>query len=159
MLDEYNKKRKFTKTPEPKGGEEKKKNKKLKFVVQKHAATRLHYDFRLEKDGVLVSWAVPKGVPETVGEKHLAVHVEDHPLEYGSFEGDIPKGNYGAGHVDIWDQGFYKPIKWDDKVVEIILVGERLSGRYSLVKTNLGGQEKNWLIIKNKPKTYPQQSL
>lgn len=151
-LEEYNKKRNFQNTPEP-SGEVGKAAEKLKFVVQKHAASRLHYDFRLEKDGVLASWAVPKGVPEKIGEKRLAVHVEDHPLDYGDFEGDIPKGNYGAGHVDIWDHGYYVPIKWDGKVVEIILAGKRMQGRYSLVKTNFGsGKQDSWLFIKNKLK-------
>src|SRR5262245_21545617 len=97
-LDAYRRKRDPSKTPEPFGGES---GDTLRFVVQRHAARSLHYDFRLERDGVLLSWAVPKGVPLTLGERHLAVHVEDHPLDYGDFEGEIPAGQYGAGTVEI----------------------------------------------------------
>lgn len=153
VLEEYNKKRRFEETPEPTGESSQKEDQKLIFTVQKHDASRLHYDFRLEHKGVLASWAVPKGIPEEIGEKRLAVHVEDHPLDYATFEGDIPKGNYGAGHVDIWDKGFYQPIKWDEKVVEVILAGQKMQGRYSLVKTNFGsGKQESWLLIKNKLK-------
>ncbi len=105
-LEKYNRKRKFQETPEPKGRV--RKNPDPIFVVQRHAARRLHFDFRLQINGALASWAVPKGPPQEVGEKRLAVHVEDHPIEYAKFEGDIPKGNYGAGHVDIWDRGTFE---------------------------------------------------
>ncbi len=105
-LTEYKRKRDPKKTPEPFGG--KKKTKAPIFVVQRHDARRLHYDFRLERNGALASWAVPKGVPLEPGAQHLAVHVEDHPLEYGSFEGEIPAGQYGAGTVEIWDRGTYE---------------------------------------------------
>ena len=104
-LSEYRKKRDPKQTPEPFSGA--KRSKKPIFVVQRHDATRLHYDFRLEMNGALASWAVPKGVPLEPGAKALAVHVEDHPLEYAKFHGEIPKGNYGAGTVEIWDNGTY----------------------------------------------------
>ncbi|MCW4355890.1 ATP-dependent DNA ligase [Hoyosella sp. YIM 151337] len=116
------------------------------FVIQEHHARRLHYDFRLERDGVLVSWAVPKNIPESPDVNHLAVHTEDHPLEYGSFSGEIPKGQYGAGEVYIWDHGTYTLEKWRDDEVIVELHGERAQGRYALIKT--GG--KNWLMHKMK---------
>src|ERR671916_3210431 len=106
-LEEYKRKRDRKKTPEPFGGK-RGRGKAPIFVVQRHAARRLHYDFRLERNGALASWAVPKGVPLRPGERHLAVHVEDHPLEYGDFEGTIPAGQYGAGTVEIWDRGWYE---------------------------------------------------
>ena len=105
-LAEYERKRDPKKTPEPFGGDER--GKEPIFVVQRHDARRLHYDFRLERNGALASWAVPKGVPLEPGQQHLAVHVEDHPLEYATFEGEIPKGQYGAGTVEIWDNGTYE---------------------------------------------------
>jgi bifunctional non-homologous end joining protein LigD len=145
-LNEYRTKRDFSKTKEPEGGVA---AEGAIFVVQEHHASHLHYDFRLSMDGVLKSWAVPKGVPEEKGIKHLAVEVEDHPLEYASFEGDIPKGQYGGGQVIIWDHGGYVLEHRDlDKVV-VELRGARLKGRYSLVRFK--GREssaKNWLIMK-----------
>lgn len=154
MLTEYQKKRAFDKTSEPKGGELKPKGEKLAFVIQEHHARNLHWDFRLEHKGVLASWAVPKGVPKIVGEKRLAMRVEDHPYEYKDFEGEIPEGEYGAGTVKIWDKGFYEPLRWDDKVVEIVAAGEKLSGRYSLVHSTgyAGGKDNAWIMIKNEPK-------
>jgi DNA ligase D-like protein (predicted ligase)/DNA ligase D-like protein (predicted 3'-phosphoesterase) len=146
-LAEYTKKRHFEETPEPKVVEEKKGD-KLIFVIQEHHARRLHYDLRLEKDGVLKSWAVPKGIPEG-GEKHLAVEVEDHPLEYGSFEGSIPKGQYGAGTVEIWDKGHYEPKLWEKDKIEVTLNGQRLNGRYILVRLKRTG-DKDWLMLKGK---------
>ncbi|MGH3245879.1 MAG: non-homologous end-joining DNA ligase [Trebonia sp.] len=112
------------------------------FVVQEHHARRLHWDFRLERDGVLVSWALPKGVPDDPGANHLAVHTEDHPLEYAGFHGQIPGGEYGAGAVTIWDHGTYEVLKWDEREVKVSLHGERLTGGYVLFAT--GG--KNWMI-------------
>jgi bifunctional non-homologous end joining protein LigD len=117
------------------------------FVVQEHHARRLHWDFRLERDGVLVSWALPKGVPDDPAANHLAVHTEDHPLEYGGFQGQIPRGEYGAGAVTIWDHGTYELVKWDDHEVKVVLHGERLSGGYTLFRTGRASEEgKDWLI-------------
>ncbi len=133
-------------TPEPRG-------KKAEapagnsFVVHEHHARHLHYDLRLERDGVLKSWAVPKGIPGATGEKHLAVHVEDHPLEYGTFEGTIPEGEYGAGTVSIWDSGTYDTLVWKEDKVEVIFHGNRLHGRYALVKFRRAG-DKDWLLLK-----------
>jgi bifunctional non-homologous end joining protein LigD len=127
------------------------------FVIQEHHARRLHYDFRLERDGVLVSWAVPKGVPESVTENHLAVHTEDHPLEYGTFEGRIPAGEYGGGEVTIWDAGTYELEKWRDSEVIVTLHGRPggpLGGpvRVALIRTGRApGDEKNWLMHRMKP--------
>ncbi len=116
------------------------------FVIQEHHARRLHYDFRLERDGVLVSWAVPKGVPETSGRNHLAVHTEDHPMDYADFAGEIPKGEYGGGTVSIWDRGTYDTEKWRDDEVIVVLHGGKARGRYALIRT--GG--KNWLMHRMK---------
>jgi DNA ligase D-like protein (predicted ligase)/DNA ligase D-like protein (predicted 3'-phosphoesterase) len=146
-LAEYQSKRDFNVTTEPKGGG-KKKTAKV-FVVQEHHARRLHYDLRLEKNGVLRSWAVPKGIPESSDEKRLAVETEDHPLEYADFEGTIPKGQYGAGTVTIWDKGSYETKVWDEKLIEVTLNGGRLKGRYVLVRLKKAG-EKSWLLLKGK---------
>jgi bifunctional non-homologous end joining protein LigD len=146
-LSEYASKRHFEETPEPKGAPDKEGD-KLIFVIQEHHARRLHYDFRLEKDGVLKSWAVPKGMPE-FGRKVLAVETEDHPYEYGSFEGEIPKGQYGAGTVKIWDKGHYEAKFWDKDKIEVTLDGERLKGRYVLVRLKRAG-DNDWLLLKGK---------
>jgi DNA ligase D-like protein (predicted 3'-phosphoesterase) len=148
-LKQYREKRDFQRTNEPSGTPSAKVDAGGIFVVQEHHARRLHYDFRLEKGGVLKSWAVPKGIPETTEDKRLAVMVEDHPLEYAKFEGVIPKGEYGAGPVKIWDKGTYKPKVWDEKMIEVILNGERLRGRYVLVRLKKAG-EKSWLMLKAK---------
>jgi bifunctional non-homologous end joining protein LigD len=149
-LGEYERKRDAKRTPEP-FGSKRGKGKKPVFVVQRHDARRLHYDFRLERDGVLASWAVPKGVPLEPGEQHLAVHVEDHPLEYGSFEGEIPQGNYGAGTVEIWDHGTYDLVEEKkDGGLTVRLHGKRLEGTWTLVPAHLSGQEKNWLILRKR---------
>jgi bifunctional non-homologous end joining protein LigD len=146
-LAEYQFKRDFKVTAEPKGSREKKRAGKI-FVVQEHHARRLHYDLRLEKDGVLKSWAVPKGMPQG-DEKRLAVETEDHPLEYAGFAGTIPMGQYGAGTVTIWDEGTYETKVWDEKMVEFTLNGKQLRGRYVLVRLKKAG-EKSWLLLKGK---------
>jgi bifunctional non-homologous end joining protein LigD len=118
------------------------------FVVQEHRARHLHYDFRLEVGGVLRSWAVPKGVPTEPGVRHLAVQVEDHPLSYIDFEGTIPKGQYGAGTVRIWDQGTYAPRKFEPNEIEFVLHGARLRGSYVLVR--MESRPQHWLLMKLK---------
>jgi bifunctional non-homologous end joining protein LigD len=159
-LDRYKEKRRFDRTPEPVGGMPAAGG-FLRFVVQKHAASRLHYDFRLELDGVLKSWAVPKGPSMSPADKRLAVMVEDHPLAYELFEGIIPKGNYGAGTVMVWDKGFYQPPGVAERAeqdralrrgfekghLEVLLAGQKLRGLFDLVKTH-GGEENAWLLIK-----------
>jgi len=145
-LQEYVSKRDFALTSEPKGTEIK--GERKSFVVQEHHARRLHYDLRLEKDGVLKSWAVPTGLPEA-GAERLAVQTEDHPLEYRSFEGTIPEGQYGAGTVKIWDKGTYEVKVWEEKKIEVILKGEKLNGRYVLAKFKKAG-DKDWLLLKAK---------
>jgi DNA ligase D-like protein (predicted ligase)/DNA ligase D-like protein (predicted 3'-phosphoesterase) len=146
-LQEYRSKRAFDVTTEPMGGGEK--GGSRVFVVQEHHSRQLHYDLRLEKDGVLKSWAVPKGIPWNTSEKRLAVETEDHPLGYASFEGVIPKGQYGAGTVKIWDKGVYEVKVWDEKMIEFIAQGEKLKGRYVLVRLKKAG-EKSWLLLKAK---------
>ena len=149
-LREYKRKRDPKKTPEPMGAR-KRRGKAPIFVVQRHDARRLHYDFRLERDGALASWAVPKGVPLEPGRQHLAVHVEDHPLDYGSFEGEIPKGEYGAGTVEIWDRGTYELVEEKkDGGLTVRLHGERLDGVWALVPAKLSGDPKNWLLIRKR---------
>jgi len=126
-----------------------------RFVIQEHHARRLHYDFRLERDGVLMSWAVPKNLPDNPSANHLAVHTEDHPLDYASFEGTIPPGEYGAGKVVIWDSGTYEAEKFHDNEVIVTLNGERISGRYALIQTN-GDQ---WLAHRMKDQKPPSENL
>ena len=161
-LEDYNKKRNFKETSEPEG-KEKASGKKLKFVIQRHAASRLHYDFRLEMEGVLKSWAVPKGPSLNPSDKRLAMMVEDHPYSYRTFEGSIPKGNYGAGEVEIWDEGTYEPIekvkgKTDDLIMraelhkqslKFILHGKKLKGEFALVKMKTADTDNAWLLIKH----------
>ncbi len=147
-LDEYERKRSRGKTPEPFGGKRRKGREPL-FVIQRHDARRLHYDFRLERDGMLASWAVPKGIPLRRGERHLAVHVEDHPMEYADFEGVIPAGEYGAGTVEIWDRGTYELLEEKrDGGLTVRLEGERLDGVWTLVPAKLDGDPKNWLLLR-----------
>jgi bifunctional non-homologous end joining protein LigD len=135
-LTKYRNMRDAAKTPEPVPSSKPVVGQGNTFVIQEHHARRLHYDFRLEKDGVLVSWAVPKNLPETTSVNHLAVHTEDHPLEYGGFEGVIPKGEYGAGKVVIWDAGTYEAEKFNEDEVIVNLRGSRIAGRYALIQTN-----------------------
>jgi DNA ligase D-like protein (predicted 3'-phosphoesterase) len=154
-LEKYKKKRDFTKTSEPEGKEVPKPSGgkligELLYVIQKHDASRLHWDLRLEFEGVLKSWAVPKEPPSTPNEKRLAVEVEDHPLEYGSFEGEIPEGHYGAGTVEIWDHGHYEILEWEKNSILIDIHGERLEGRYCLIRFQPDKEPKNWLFFKKK---------
>lgn len=155
-LEEYNRKRDFRKTREPAGKPGKPSGKPI-FVIQKHDASNLHYDFRIEVDGTLKSWAVPKGLSTDPKDKRLAIPTEDHPMEYADFEGVIPKDEYGGGTVMVWDRGSYENIKEDVCVsdaldeghVEIHLKGEKLEGGYAMIRTPRGGKEQ-WLIIKMK---------
>lgn len=155
-LKEYQEKRKFGQTPEPSSGDASTGVHEAVFVVQKHDASRLHFDFRLEADGALKSWAVPKGPSMNPRDKRLAVQVEDHPLAYGSFEGTIPEGNYGAGTVEIWDSGTYSPVEKHrdadraiaDGVLEFTIHGRKLKGLFTLVRTDIGDSDKNWLLVK-----------
>lgn len=160
-LTEYRKKRSFANTPEPTEGKADKNT--LHFVVQKHAASRLHYDFRLEMNGTLKSWAIPKGPSLNPAEKRLAMLVEDHPLDYRNFEGTIPEGNYGAGTVIIWDQGTYEPVEKTPRKVDnekilkkafasgqlkIVMHGKKLKGEFVLVR--MSKAENAWLLIKHR---------
>src|SRR3954452_19887548 len=152
-LDAYNAKRDFRKTAEPRGKPASRAGNS--FVVQKHAASRLHYDFRLELDGVLKSWAVAKGPSLVAGERRLAVHVEDHPLDYGGFEGTIPKGAYGGGTVMLWDRGIWEPLgdpaaDYAAGKLKFRLRGERLRGGWTLVRMHGKARDKQdlWLLIK-----------
>jgi bifunctional non-homologous end joining protein LigD len=146
-LEEYQRKRNPKRTPEPFGG--KRRGLEPIFVVQRHAARRLHYDLRLERNGALASWAVPKGIPLARGERHLAVHVEDHPLDYASFEGTIPAGEYGAGTVEIWDRGTYELLEEKrNGGLTVRLHGERLDGVWTLVPARLDGDVRNWLLLR-----------
>jgi bifunctional non-homologous end joining protein LigD len=156
-LREYDRKRDRRKTPEPFGG--KPGGEQPIFVVQRHDARSLHYDFRLERDGALASWAVPKGVPLEPGQQHLAVHVEDHPLDYATFEGEIPKGEYGAGTVEIWDSGTYELVEEKPNGgLTVRLHGKRLEGTWSLVPAHLSGDEKNWLILRKRDDAAPARA-
>jgi len=143
-LKSYEKKRRFARTPEP--GPMVEKSGGNRFVVQEHHASRLHWDFRLELDGVLKSWAVPKGPPEEPGLRRLAVEVEDHPVDYITFKGTIPKGEYGAGSVEIWDKGVFKLKRRTNDIYEFWLKGKRLKGKYNLIRF----KDRNWLIFKSK---------
>ena len=155
LLDDYSRKRRFDRTPEPgpgvapAGGN--------RFYIQRHQARRLHYDLRLEMDGVLKSWAVPKGPTLDPAEKRLAVLVEDHPLEYGNFEGTIPAGNYGAGSVMVWDRGTYEvlgeksvPEQMERGDLKFRLHGEKLMGEFALVRMKNRGKGNEWLLLKKK---------
>jgi DNA ligase D-like protein (predicted 3'-phosphoesterase) len=160
-LEKYHSKRDFTRTPEPAGEKDspgKDGNRPRSYVIQKHHARTLHYDLRLEEGGVLKSWAVPKGPSLDPAEKRLAVQVEDHPLEYGDFEGIIPEGEYGAGSVIVWDRGTFQPAGEGESFAEmlekgaakILISGGKLRGGFALVRTRWGGKANNWLLIKEK---------
>jgi DNA ligase D-like protein (predicted 3'-phosphoesterase) len=146
-LADYTLKRDFEVTPEPVG--EKSLMDERAFVVQEHHARRLHYDLRLQREGALKSWAVPKGIPEKIGEKRLAVQTEDHPLEYREFEGTIPEGQYGAGVVKIWDSGSFELKTWEEDKIEFDLNGQRLKGRYVLARLKKAGKD-DWLLLRVK---------
>lgn len=158
---DYSEKRDFSKTPEPKGGKSKGNPENPTFVIQKHDATNLHYDFRLEIDHTLKSWAIPKGPSTNPSIKRMAIPTEDHPLEYGDFEGTIPKGQYGGGTVMLWDKGTFKNLKKDKNgneidlkksyelgTLEFWLEGKKLQGGYALVKMKSGNMKGNWLLVK-----------
>jgi bifunctional non-homologous end joining protein LigD len=156
-LEEYASKRRFEKTPEPPPKIGKSKGSARYFCVQRHDATRLHYDFRLELDGVLKSWAVPKGPTLDPSVKHFAAHVEDHPVDYGDFEGNIPAGNYGAGSVMLWDRGSWELLGDTPGAEQIArgdlkfrLHGEKLNGDYALVHMKGRGKGNEWLILKKR---------
>jgi len=149
-LEAYRKKRNFGKTTEPRGSVESVLDKKV-YVVQEHQATHLHWDLRLEHEGVLKSWAVPKEPPVVPGIRRLAVAVEDHPLEYADFAGVIPEGQYGSGEVKIWDRGTYRPISIKEEKWVLEIHGEKLQGQYCLVKTGYG-KGNNWIYFKMRPK-------
>jgi bifunctional non-homologous end joining protein LigD len=121
----------------------------LRFVYHEHFSQHHHFDFRLEHDGVLASWAVPKGLPERPGERRLAIQVEDHPLSYGDFEGTIPEGEYGAGEVRIADAGSYEALVWGGERIEVVLHGRQFTGKYVLLRFKRAG-EKNWIVLKGK---------
>src|SRR5688572_5699775 len=160
-LSRYRGKRDFARTPEPSGAARASSHGALQYVVQRHDATRLHYDFRLEHHGVLKSWAVPKEPSLNPKDRRLAVQVEDHPLDYGGFEGEIPEGEYGAGSVVIWDRGHWQPLGdvdegLDEGKLDFELDGERLKGRFTLVRMAERGKRKpgksNWLLLKRHDK-------
>lgn len=158
LLETYRKKRRFEVTTEPRGGRPTRRTKGLSYVVQKHRATALHYDFRLEWNGVMLSWAVPKGPSLDPSDKRLAMAVEDHPLEYNTFEGIIPEGEYGGGTVMIWDRGAWTPVGDDVDAalrrgdLKFDLDGEKLKGSWVLVRIRRRGQEGKvpWLLIKHR---------
>jgi bifunctional non-homologous end joining protein LigD len=152
-VTEYERKRSFDKTPEPRGRKRKGAAKGDRFVIQEHHARRLHWDLRLEHDGTLVSFALPRGVPQDPKQNRLAVHTEDHPLEYLDFESDIPKGQYGAGTMRIWDRGTFEAEKFRDDEVIAVFDGERVKGRYALFQTN----GDNWMIHRMDPPADPDR--
>ena len=155
-LDRYRSMRRFDATPEPAGEERATTGAAARgprFVIQEHHATRLHWDLRLEHDGTLASWALPRGVPWSPGDNRLAVHTEDHPLEYLGFHGDIPEGQYGAGRMTIWDHGTYEPEIFEAKKVQVVLHGERVQGRYALFPIG----DRDWLIHRMDPPADPSR--
>jgi bifunctional non-homologous end joining protein LigD len=145
-LTSYRSKRDFSRTPEPAGAVGGAAQAERRFVIHEHSARRMHWDLRLERDGVLVSWAIPKGMPEEPGRNHIAPHTENHPLDYLEFDGEIPAGSYGAGTMRIWDRGSYECLKWEPRKVEVALHGERLDARYALFAIGDGDDPKDWMI-------------
>src|SRR5687768_15794008 len=161
-LDEYTRKRDFRKTPEPAPAPIRAGDESLSYLIQKHDATRLHYDFRLELDGVLLSWAVTKGPSLNPADKRLAVRTEDHPISYGSFEGTIPKGEYGGGTVMLWDEGTWDPTSDPHAGLKkgrlsFVLRGKRLKGGWNLVRMRGDSKRENWLLIKENDKEARQR--
>jgi bifunctional non-homologous end joining protein LigD len=157
-LTRYRAKRDFAATPEPaaagaaqRDDASQRDGAARRFVIHEHSARRLHWDLRLERDGVLASWALPKGLPQAPGENHFAAHTEDHPLEYLEFHGEIPKGEYGAGTITIWDEGTYDTLKWEPRKVEVALHGERVDARYALFPIEHGEDAKDWMIHRMDP--------
>ncbi|HWX52026.1 MAG TPA: DNA ligase D [Solirubrobacteraceae bacterium] len=155
-LKRYRSKRDFAVTPEPAAGDGAP-GARPRFVIQEHSATSLHWDLRLEHERVLASFAIPRGLPEAPKENRLAVHTEDHPLEYLDFKGEIPKGEYGAGTMRIWDQGTYESLKWEPRKIEVWLHGERVDARYALFPIDKGETPKNWLIHRMDPPSDPDR--
>jgi bifunctional non-homologous end joining protein LigD len=155
-LERYRAKRDFAVTGEP-APDDDGSLQRHRFVIQEHSATRLHWDLRLERDGVLVSFAIPKGLPQAPKENHLAVHTEDHPLEYVAFEGEIPKGEYGAGTMRIWDRGTYDCLKWEPRKIEVWLHGERVDARYALFPIDKDEPPKDWMIHRMDPPADPDR--
>ncbi len=154
-LDSYQARRDFTHTPEPTGEEPGEADPQPRFVIHEHSARRLHWDLRLERDGVLVSWALPRGVPLEPKVNFIAPHTEDHPLEYLEFSGEIPAGNYGAGTMSIWDHGTYETLKWEPRKIEVALHGERIDARYALFAISREEQPKDWMIHRMDPPADP----
>src|ERR1700712_5518134 len=154
-LDSYRDKRDFGQTAEPRGASEPGTEgaPQPRFVVQEHHARALHWDLRLERDGVLASWAVPKGIPVDPKRNHLAVQTEDHPLEYLTFKGEIPAGEYGGGSMGLWDTGTFEVHKWDEREVMVTFAGERVSGKYVLFRT----RGKQWMIHRMDPPADPDR--
>ncbi len=149
-LDEYRSRRDFKKSKEPEGSAKTSAGPGGIYVIQRHQATHLHHDLRLEMNGVLRSWALPKGPPLQQNVKRLAVQTEDHPIEYADFEGVIPEGEYGAGKVEIWDRGSFKPIEIGENKIIFTIEGKRLKGDYCLIKLRPKIDPKNWLFFKKK---------
>ncbi|HEU0316552.1 MAG TPA: DNA polymerase ligase N-terminal domain-containing protein, partial [Solirubrobacteraceae bacterium] len=154
-LTPYRAKRDFEVTAEPAGRDPASDG--SRFVIQEHHARRLHWDLRLERDGVLVSWAVPKGLPDSPGRNHFAARTEDHPLEYIDFHGEIPKGEYGAGSMRIWDRGTYETLKWDPRKIEVALHGERVDARYALFAIGKEELPKDWMVHRMDPPADPDR--
>jgi bifunctional non-homologous end joining protein LigD len=155
-LGRYRAKRDFARTPEPASGEASSEG-PLRFVIHEHSASRLHWDLRLERDGVLASWALPKGLPEAPKENRFAAHTEDHPLEYLDFHGEIPRGQYGAGTMGIWDSGTYDCLKWEPRKIEVALHGHRLDARYALFAIEDGEHPKDWMVHRMDPAADPRR--
>ena len=154
-LKSYRSKRDFARTPEPAESGEDGAGGLPRFVIHEHSARRLHWDLRLARDGVLVSWAIPKGMPAEPKVNHIAPHTEDHPLSYLDFEGEIPPGSYGAGTIAIWDRGTYECLKWEARKVEVALHGKRIDARYALFAIGKEGEPGDWMIHRMDPPADP----